>query len=377
VSTSSGISLGALERQGDVKLFRGKVISKRDISAQPGPYPIYSSSVHNNGLFGNYGRYMFDEELITWSVDGGGHFFYRPRHKFSVTNVCGYLRVMSKDIDTRYLAYYLQALHSRLHFDYTLKAHPSVIRGAYRLHLPSISQQRAVARALAECDGLLATLERLIAKKQAIKRGMMQLLLSGRTHLPGFRGRWLNVRLGETALILDNLRVPLSAAQRATRFGPYPYCGANNVVDYIDDFMIDDDVILLAEDGGYFDEFATRAIAYRMRGRIWVNNHAHVLKAASGADTGYLFYALQHKDITPYISSSTRSKLTRGELVRIEVALPPSVGEQRNIALILEVADAEIECLRTRLAKAMAIKQGMLQELLTGKTRLPVAEALA
>src|SRR5262249_45279429 len=73
-----------------LRLSRGKVISKKDIERSPGAHPIYSSSVTGNGVFGYYGDFMFDEELITWSVDGGGHFFYRPKHRFSVTNDCGF-----------------------------------------------------------------------------------------------------------------------------------------------------------------------------------------------------------------------------------------------------------------------------------------------
>lgn len=177
-------TIGDLENKGKLKLYRGKVISKRDIAALPGPYPIYSSSVHNQGLFGTYGRYMFDEELITWSVDGGGHFFYRPRHRFSVTNVCGYMRVTSKSIDPQFLTYHLQALHSRLHFDYTLKAHPSVIRGAYQLTLPGPDEQRAIAQALTDCDDEINVLRVRLTKAKAIKQGMMQELLTGSTRLP-------------------------------------------------------------------------------------------------------------------------------------------------------------------------------------------------
>jgi len=157
-------------------------------------------------------------------------------------------------------------------------------------------------------------------------------------------GNWCECDLGSISLILDNLRVPLSAAQRSGRSGPYPYCGANGVLDHIDDFMIDDDVILLAEDGGNFDQYASRPIAYRMQGRIWVNNHAHVLKAGNG-ETEFLFYTLEHKDITPYISSGTRSKLTRGELVRIKVATPKSICEQRKIGATLRDADNLISAL--------------------------------
>ena len=175
--------LGDLEHRGDINLNRGNVISKKMIDCTPGGYPIYSSSVHSNGLFGCWGEYMFDEELITWSVDGGGHFFYRPKHRFSVTNVCGYLRIFTKSIQYRYLSYQLQEMHSRLFFDYTSKAHPSVIRGAYKVSLPSIEEQHAIATILSDMDAEIDALETKLSKARLIKQGMMQELLTGRIRL--------------------------------------------------------------------------------------------------------------------------------------------------------------------------------------------------
>jgi type I restriction enzyme S subunit len=177
------LSLGDVEKRGDIKLYRGKVISQRDIDRRPGGYPIYSSSVHSNGLFGCYGEYMIDEELITWSVDGGGHFFYRPKHPFSVTNVCGFMRIRTQSINCQYFAYHLQELHSRKVFDYTLKAHPSVIRSSYQVVLPTIEEQREIATVLSDIDAEIAALERRRDKTRAIKQGMMQQLLTGRIRL--------------------------------------------------------------------------------------------------------------------------------------------------------------------------------------------------
>lgn len=118
---------------GEIELGRGDIISSKDIAQNVGNYPIYSSSAKGNGEFGRYGSYMFDEELITWSVDGGGRFFYRPKHKFSVTNVCGYMRVDSEKWNPRYIYYSLDLQHRNISFDYQTKAHPSVIRKLYTL----------------------------------------------------------------------------------------------------------------------------------------------------------------------------------------------------------------------------------------------------
>ncbi|OGT08778.1 MAG: hypothetical protein A3J49_17975 [Gallionellales bacterium RIFCSPHIGHO2_02_FULL_57_16] len=158
---------------GSVLLGRGDVISKDDIEAHPGPYPIYSSSAHNNGKFGEYGKFMFDEELITWSVDGGGYFFYRPKHKYSVTNVCGYMRLRGEKLHPKFVYYSLVNQHRYLTFDYTSKAHPSVIKKQYWLPTIAREQQQKIAAILTCVDTSIEKTEALIAKYQQIKAGLM------------------------------------------------------------------------------------------------------------------------------------------------------------------------------------------------------------
>lgn len=182
---------------------------------------------------------------------------------------------------------------------------------------------------------------------------------------------WNASTLEGIADCLDSLRIPLNESQRARRQGDIPYCGANGVLDYIDAFALDDDIILMAEDGGYFDEYLSRPIAYRMTGKCWVNNHAHILKARPGTDQSYVYYSLVHKNILRFLASGTRAKLNRSELAKIEVPVPPTVAEQQAIAEALTDADALIEALEQLLAKKRQIKQGAMQELLTGQRRLP------
>ncbi len=152
-------SLDHLVEQGVVELTRGKIISKVDMAACPGPYPVYSSAKENEGKFGEYGQYMFDEELITWSVDGGGRLFHRPKHKFSVTNVGGVLRVRdSARIDYKFLFYVLTLRHSEIKFDWVKKAHPSVIRKLYlNIPVPALSEQRRIVAILDEAFEGIAT----------------------------------------------------------------------------------------------------------------------------------------------------------------------------------------------------------------------------
>ncbi|WP_201616054.1 restriction endonuclease subunit S [Psychrobacter immobilis] len=169
-----------LESRNWIDLSRGNVISKKDIANYPGDYPVYSSSVKKKGLMGSYGKYMFDEELISWSVDGGGDFFHRTKHKFSVTNVSGYMRLKTEFLNYSFVAYQLQYLHGFHFFDYQSKAHPSVIRDLYSLYIPSLQEQQKIATVLTNADKEIELLEQQLADLQQEKKALMQVLLTGK-----------------------------------------------------------------------------------------------------------------------------------------------------------------------------------------------------
>ena len=132
--------LDELIQEGVVRLNRGNIIPKHQ-KDNTYKYPVYSSSTQNNGLMGYNDTYMFDKELITWSIDGGGNFFYRKKHKFNVTNVCGIMQVDENVYSYRFIAEMLTYQHSKMKFDYQSKAHPSVISSLYSLPCLPISEQ--------------------------------------------------------------------------------------------------------------------------------------------------------------------------------------------------------------------------------------------
>ncbi|MBT0566887.1 restriction endonuclease subunit S [Williamsia sp. CHRR-6] len=164
------LSLGELENRGTVKLGRGKVISKIDIANSPGRYPVYSSSGSGTGEFGRYGLYMFNDERITWSVDGGGRFFYRHPHRFSVTNVSGWMTIDSSVLRVKYLYYVLTVQWESQVFDYTRKAHPSVIRDVYELSVPPLHEQDKVVAQLDGFDALVNDLSVGLPAELAARR---------------------------------------------------------------------------------------------------------------------------------------------------------------------------------------------------------------
>lgn len=144
------------------------------------------------------------------------------------------------------------------------------------------------------------------------------------------------VPLGQVADFLDHQRKPVKESERQD--GEYPYYGANGQQGTISDFLFDEPLVLLAEDGGYFDE-PDRGVAYKVSGKTWVNNHAHVLRPTAKVDIGFLTRHLERYDLLPFVNGTTRSKLTKANAERIPIWLPP-LPEQRRIGAILDKADA-------------------------------------
>ena len=142
-------------------------------------------------------------------------------------------------------------------------------------------------------------------------------------------------KLEDVVVFKDNLRKPITSNERIE--GPYPYYGANGIQGYINDFIFDEELVLLAEDGGHFYE-PDRGIAYKVNGKTWVNNHAHVLSPKSNIDINYLWRVLENLDIKEYVNGTTRAKLTKSNALQIKIPLPP-LAEQKRIAAILDKAN--------------------------------------
>lgn len=127
--------------------------------------------------------------------------------------------------------------------------------------------------------------------------------------------------------ILDSMRVPVTASDREE--GEYPYYGANGIQDYVADYIFDDELVLLAEDGGNFGS-KEKPIAYRVSGKCWVNNHAHVLKPKDGLDVDYLCYSLMFYKVGGMVNGATRQKLTQAAMCKMQIPLR-SMDEQKFI----------------------------------------------
>jgi type I restriction enzyme S subunit len=166
---------------------------------------------------------------------------------------------------------------------------------------------------------------------------------------------WTWCTLGDVVEFLDNRRVPVNEDDRKNRIAGksqselFPYYGANGQVGWIDDYLFDEPLILLAEDGGFFETVGK--VAYRIAGRTWVNNHAHVLRTFGGIDMQYVHLALNSMSLMPFVSGTTRLKLTQGSAQRVPIPLAPE-EEQKRIATKVEEVFQQAKATRLALQKA-------------------------
>lgn len=259
------------------------------------------------------------------------------------------------------------------------------LRTKIHIPVPPLPEQRAIAAALSDVDGLLGGLDRLIAKKRDLKQAAMQQLLTGQTRLPGFHGEWEVKRLDAIADVIDphpSHRAPDEVSNGVPFVGigdldedgnlvgsKLRYVDRAVLVEHAARYNLDDQLIGLGRVASIGkvvclkplpEGFAISPTLGVIRGRI--------------VQRGYLLYALRSKFITEQftriMSGSTRSSVGMEVLRKLDVLLPPKPEEQTAIATVLSEMDGELAVLEQRREKTRALKQAMMQELLTGRTRL-------
>lgn len=144
------------------------------------------------------------------------------------------------------------------------------------------------------------------------------------------------LKLEDCCEILDSKRIPVTANKR--RNGKYPYYGANGLQDYVDDYIFDDELVLLAEDGGNFNS-KDKPIAYRVSGKCWVNNHAHVLKPKQGISVDYLCYALMYYDVSGLVNGATRQKLTQATMRKMKIPILSEIDQLRIVEIMNSIQE--------------------------------------
>lgn len=249
--------------------------------------------------------------------------------------------------------------------------------------LPPIKEQTAIATALSDVDNLIGSLEKLIAKKQAIKTGTMQQLLTGKTRLPEFATRedvsakgFKQTELGlipedwEVDFIKNVVKITTGNknTQDKTNTGKYPFFVRSQTIERINTYSFDGEAVLTAGDG-----VGTGKIYHYINGKFDYHQRVYLMYDFGDNFNGYYFYLYFSNNFYDRIMSMTAKSSVdsvRREMIADMQITFPSKPEQTAIATILSDMDTEIQALHQRLDKTRDIKQGMMQQLLTGKVRL-------
>lgn len=232
---------------------------------------------------------------------------------------------------------------------------------------PTPAEQQKIADCLSSIDTLIAAeAEKLEALKDH-KKGLMQQLFPApgkttpRLRFPEFQnaGEWEFKPLGRLAKNLDNRRVPVTSGDRAS--GIFPYYGASGIVDYIDSYIFDEDLLCISEDGANLIARST-PIAFSVSGKCWINNHAHVLKFEKRRTQILVEQYINFVSVEDFLTGVAQPKLNKAMLEVIPVPVPKVELEQQKIADCLSSIDALVAAQGSRIDALKSHKNGLMQQ---------------
>jgi type I restriction enzyme, S subunit len=226
---------------------------------------------------------------------------------------------------------------------------------------PSVEEQRAIAEALSDVDALIGALDRLIDKKRDLEQAAMQQLLTGQKRLPGFSEEWEVKRLATVCAMKSGQGI---TDANIDGFSKYPCYGGNGLRGVTSRFTHNGCYALIGRQGALCGNVLS------VEGMFFASEHAIVVTAFPQTDIHWLNYVLEKMHLNQYSESSAQPGLSVAKLLKLALTAPPNKAEQTAIAEVLSDMDTEIAALERRRDKTRALKQGMMQELLTGRTRL-------
>ena len=229
--------------------------------------------------------------------------------------------------------------------------------------VPCLPEQQKIAEFLSTIDTVIAKQKETVSAWEERKKGVMQKLFSQEVRFKADDGSefpdWEKKKLEDVVEFLDGQRKPLEAGQRVS--GKYPYYGASGIIDYVENYIFDEELILLSEDGANILDRNYR-VCFLAKGKYWVNNHAHVLRALDGNVNGFICEQLESFDYRKYNSGGAQPKLNQATCRAIIMNIP-CLEEQQKIADCLSSLDDVIEKQKATLAAWEEMKKGLLQQM--------------
>ena len=226
-------------------------------------------------------------------------------------------------------------------------------------------EQKKISDLLAVLNKRIAKQSDLVESLKKYKRGVVKAVLSKQIRFvdnsENYYSEWSECTLQEAVDFLDGQRKPLESADRAKRKGKYPYYGASGIIDYIDDYIFDEPLLLLGEDGANIINRSS-PLCFIATGKYWVNNHAHVMRPKAGQNIKFICELLESLDYTRYNTGTAQPKLNQEKCRQIELMLP-TYNEQCKIADLLSIFDQKTDIEQNKLDDLLRCKKGLLQQL--------------
>lgn len=308
--------------------------------------------------------YSFDGEAVLTAGDGvgTGKIFHYINGKFDLHQRVYQIFNFSPRLNGFFFYLYFASKFFDRIMSMTAKSSVDSVRremiAEMLMPLPPPDEQRAIAAALADADALIAALEGMIAKKRDLKQAAMQHLLTGKTRLPGFSGEWDVKRLGE----ILSVRHGKSQKGVETTGGQYPILATGGEIGRTNAFLYEKPSVLIGRKGT-IDEPRYVDVPF------WTIDTLFYTEISSHAVPLFIYYTFLTIDWRSYNEASGVPSLSSKTIEKIEIGCP-SLKEQTAIAEVLSDMDVDLAALEAQAAKTRAVKQGMMQELLTGRVRL-------
>ena len=279
------------------------------------------------------------------------------------------LRVrLNKQLKSQFVSYFLQQTKVRRYIirisvGSTMPSLNTEILQSLPIRYCTLEEQEKIASFLDSVALRITQLRRKRELLETYKKGVLQKIFFQQIRFKQDNGKpfpdWENNTLGNLSTFFDTERIPLSSDERKSKQGIYPYYGASGIIDSVNDYIFDGEYILLAEDGANIINRST-PIAFIAKGKFWVNNHAHILKAKGS--NKFLVEYLENLRYEKYNTGTAQPKLNAEVCKKIKIKIP-SLIEQEKIANFLTSIDKKIDAVGLQMEKLEEFKKGLLQKM--------------
>lgn len=328
--------------------------NQKKVENPNGKYPIYGSG----GIMGYADEFICDKNTVVIGRKGSiNKPIYVEVPFWNVDTAFGLVANKSV-LESKYLYYFCE------NFDFeqlnTTVTIPSLTKANLQnieIPLPSLEEQRKIAAVLDKVSDLIAKRRQQLEKLDLLVKARFVEMFGD---IDKLNVNWHSEHFKDITVCFDSFRKPVKASDRKLMQGQYPYYGATGIVDYVNDYKLDGEYLLISEDGKSL-EFRNKPIAFIAKGKIWVNNHAHVVQCKEKANITYLMFHINYMDISRWVTGIDQKKLNKENLDSIFIAIPP-IELQNQFSDFVQQTEKTITSIKKSLIKLETLKKALMQE---------------